>query len=113
RRVLRAAHPAEARGAARARGERGVRADRWGAVAHDRTAHPGGRRGGRGVPALMRPHSTVAAVDLGASSGRVMLAHVTRAGGRSASSRAEGSLELTEVHRFDNVPVRLNGRLHW
>ena len=61
----------------------------------------------------MRPHSTVAAVDLGASSGRVMLAHVTRADGRSASSRAEGSLELTEVHRFDNVPVRLNGRLHW
>ena len=44
----------------------------------------------------------VAAVDLGASSGRVMRALV----------RPE-SLELTEVHRFANEPVRLRGTLHW
>lgn len=46
--------------------------------------------------------TTVAAVDLGASSGRVMLARVD-----------PGRLDLTEVHRFDNVPVRLPGGLHW
>ncbi|MFY1669462.1 rhamnulokinase [Plantactinospora sp. WMMB334] len=51
-------------------------------------------------------HSTgstaVAAVDLGAASGRVMLAEVGRAG-----------VTLTEVHRFDNGPVRLRDTLHW
>jgi rhamnulokinase len=45
---------------------------------------------------------TVAAVDIGASSGRVMLATV-----------AEDSLELREVHRFVNAPVRVAGTLHW
>jgi rhamnulokinase len=44
----------------------------------------------------------VAAVDLGASSGRVMVA---RAG--------PGELTLREVHRFPNVPVRAGGTLHW
>jgi rhamnulokinase len=44
----------------------------------------------------------VAAVDLGASSGRVMLARV-----------GPDTLELVEAHRFDNVSVRVNGRLHW
>ena len=44
----------------------------------------------------------VAAVDLGAASGRVMLGRVSRADGRSAGSRAGGSLDLTEVHRFVN-----------
>jgi rhamnulokinase len=43
-----------------------------------------------------------AAVDLGASSGRVM---VGRAG--------DGQLSLTEVHRFPNRPVRTGGTLHW
>ncbi|XVQ89655.1 rhamnulokinase [Microbispora siamensis] len=43
-----------------------------------------------------------AAVDLGASSGRVMTVHVE--GGRT---------RLTEVHRFANRPVRVNGTLHW
>jgi rhamnulokinase len=42
-----------------------------------------------------------AAVDLGASSGRVMLADLS------------GGLELTEAHRFPNGPVRVAGRLHW
>ncbi|MBE3016167.1 rhamnulokinase [Microbispora sp. NEAU-D428] len=43
-----------------------------------------------------------AAVDLGASSGRVMTVRVD--GGRA---------HLTEVHRFANRPVRVNGALHW
>ncbi|WP_233496119.1 rhamnulokinase family protein [Geodermatophilus sp. TF02-6] len=45
---------------------------------------------------------TVAAVDLGASSGRVMAARV-----------GPRELELTEVHRFPNRPVRAGGTLHW
>jgi rhamnulokinase len=43
-----------------------------------------------------------AAVDLGASNGRVML-------GRVDSS----TVDLVEVHRFDNEPVRLPDGLHW
>ncbi|MDQ1542294.1 MAG: rhamnulokinase [Actinomycetota bacterium] len=46
--------------------------------------------------------ATVAAVDLGASSGRVYLARVDA-----------GHLELTEAHRFANVPVRVAGTLRW
>jgi rhamnulokinase len=45
---------------------------------------------------------TFAAVDLGASSGRVM---VGRAG--------PGALSLTAVNRFANEPVRIGGTLHW
>jgi rhamnulokinase len=44
----------------------------------------------------------VAAADLGASSGRVMLARV-----------GPGQLSLDEVHRFPNEPVRVDGTLHW
>ncbi|HEU4945841.1 MAG TPA: rhamnulokinase family protein [Kribbella sp.] len=44
----------------------------------------------------------LAAVDLGASSGRVMLGRV-----------GPGRLELTESHRFWNGPVRLRDTLHW
>jgi rhamnulokinase len=44
----------------------------------------------------------VAAADLGASGGRVM---VGRAG--------DGGLDLREVHRFGNHPVRVLGTLHW
>ena len=43
-----------------------------------------------------------AAVDLGASSGRVMAGRV-----------GPGVLELAEVRRFPNRPVRVNGTLHW
>ncbi|WP_431995923.1 rhamnulokinase [Streptomyces griseoflavus] len=43
-----------------------------------------------------------AAVDLGASSGRVMVGRVGR-----------GSLELTEAHRFPNRPVRVPEGLRW
>ena len=44
----------------------------------------------------------VAAVDLGASSGRVMVGRV-----------GPDDLELTEIHRFPNEPVRLPDGLHW
>lgn len=47
-------------------------------------------------------HVSVAAIDLGASSGRVMLGCV-----------GDGALEVTEVSRFANLPVRTNGVLHW
>jgi len=43
-----------------------------------------------------------AAVDLGASSGRVLAAHV-----------GPDRLEATEVHRFPNTPLRLPDGLHW
>ena len=47
---------------------------------------------------------TVAAVDLGATSGRVILGHVD---GRA------GTLALDHVARFANGPVRLASGLHW
>ena len=43
-----------------------------------------------------------AAVDLGATSGRVVVADVTR-----------DALELTEIHRFPNGPVERADGLHW
>ncbi|GAA3201970.1 rhamnulokinase family protein [Dactylosporangium siamense] len=46
--------------------------------------------------------ASVAAVDLGASSGRVMLARV-----------GPDVLELTEAHRFANRPIRVGPTLHW
>jgi rhamnulokinase len=45
---------------------------------------------------------TVAAADLGASSGRVIVGRV-----------GPGQLDLAEVHRFPNTPVRVLGALHW
>jgi rhamnulokinase len=45
---------------------------------------------------------TVAAVDLGATSGRVMLGHV-----------GSDQLSLEEVQRFPNEPVRTTDGLHW
>jgi rhamnulokinase len=44
----------------------------------------------------------VAAVDLGASSGRVVVGRVS-----------DRSLDLTEVHRFPNGPVTSPHALHW
>ncbi|WP_194918609.1 rhamnulokinase [Catenulispora rubra] len=46
--------------------------------------------------------AAVAAVDLGASSGRVMVGRV-----------GPDTLTLDEVHRFPNRPVRVGGTLHW
>ena len=45
---------------------------------------------------------TFAAVDLGASSGRVMVGRVDTS-----------TVELTAAHRFANEPVRAGGTLHW
>jgi rhamnulokinase len=49
----------------------------------------------------MRP-VTVAAADLGAASGRVMVGRV-----------GPGELSLAEAHRFANEPVPILGTLHW
>ena len=51
----------------------------------------------------MTSRTAVAAVDLGASGGRVMLGVI----------RGRDQLELHELHRFPNVPVRVLGTLHW
>ena len=45
---------------------------------------------------------SLAAIDLGASSGRVMVGRV-----------GPGTLDLVEVHRFPNEPVALPDGLHW
>jgi sugar (pentulose or hexulose) kinase len=50
----------------------------------------------------MTPARAFAAVDLGASSGRVMVGRVDA-----------GRLDLTEVSRFPNEPVRVRATLHW
>ena len=42
------------------------------------------------------------AIDLGATSGRVF-----------AGALRDGRVELRELHRFENRPVRLPGGLHW
>lgn len=46
--------------------------------------------------------AAVAAVDLGASSGRVMVGRV-----------GDGVLDVVEVHRFPNEPVKVLGTLYW
>src|ERR1700735_291701 len=50
--------------------------------------------------------AAVAAVDLGASGGRGMV-------GQVSTGRGGDQLELHEVHRFPNTPVRVLGTLHW
>ena len=42
------------------------------------------------------------AIDLGAESGRVMLGTLT-----------DGHIALEELHRFPNVPLKVDGSLHW
>lgn len=44
-----------------------------------------------------------AAVDIGASSGRVVIGEVT----------PQGTIELTEIHRFDNIQKRSDGHDCW
>lgn len=51
---------------------------------------------------MRRTRTAVAAVDLGASSGRVVLGRVV-----------DGRLHVQEVHRFANEPVRLPTGLRW
>lgn len=48
------------------------------------------------------PNPSFAAIDLGAESGRVVLGRVS-----------DQKLELTELHRFPNGPVRTIDELHW
>jgi rhamnulokinase len=48
----------------------------------------------------------VAAADLGASSGRVIV-------GQVAAGHGTAELQLHEVHRFPNIPVMAGGTLHW
>src|SRR6185312_16655745 len=100
RRVLRPAHAAQAGGPARARGRGGARAVRGRPAADHRPAHPGRRGGGGRVPEMTSV--TVAAVDLGASGGRVMAGRVSASG-----------IALHEVHRFGNQPVTAGGTLYW
>lgn len=45
---------------------------------------------------------TYLAMDFGASSGRAEIVRLT-----------DGQITLEEIHRFENRPVRLNGRLYW
>ncbi|WP_419096164.1 rhamnulokinase [Streptomyces sp. B6(2022)] len=61
----------------------------------------------RGIPVTTTPPSSAfssafAAVDLGATSGRVIVGRV-----------GPENLDLTEVHRFPNTPVRLPDGLRW
>lgn len=46
--------------------------------------------------------SRVLAIDLGASSGRAMLAEYK-----------DGKIKIEELHRFSNDPVKVNGTLYW
>lgn len=45
---------------------------------------------------------TFLAIDLGATAGRLVLGRLKR-----------GRLQVQEAHRFQNVPIRYNGELHW
>lgn len=54
-----------------------------------------------GTPGFASP-ACFAAADLGATSGRVILGDLS-----------PGRLELTEMNRFENTPVRLPDGLHW
>lgn len=54
------------------------------------------------IPASSDLRPAFAAVDLGATSGRVILGRV-----------GSDNLDLTEAHRFPNIPVHLPDGLHW
>src|SRR5262249_50155653 len=75
-----------------------------GVVRSHRSRHsgPGRRMGGAGRSPVSGAIRAFAAVDLGASSGRVVLGRVS-----------PGSLDVEEVHRFANQPVTVRGTLHW
>ena len=104
--VLRPAHPAQARSAPRERRQRRRSAHLQRPRPHHRPPHPRRRRRRRRLPAMSPASGTVAAVDLGATSGRVMHARV-----------GASTLELTEAARFPNTPVRIwetdRAALHW
>ncbi|NMO97826.1 FGGY-family carbohydrate kinase [Paenibacillus lemnae] len=56
----------------------------------------------------MKQNSSVLAFDLGASSGRALIGKVIP----DENGRA-GRLEITEIHRFPNIPVQMGNHLHW
>ncbi len=55
------------------------------------------------------PHNFLA-IDLGAESGRAILAALD---GAPSGAPPDAHLSLTEIHRFGNEPVRLPDGLHW
>jgi rhamnulokinase len=59
------------------------------------------------IPGGPAATATVAAVDLGASSGRVVVGRL------SNDPAGRPAVTLHEVHRFANVPVRAGARLRW
>ena len=70
------------------------------------------------MPVASSGVATVAAVDLGASGGRVMVGQVSAAGPYGAGHHGAGhhrrdQLDLREAHRFPNIPVSVLGTLHW
>jgi rhamnulokinase len=67
------------------------------------TAHHAEGSGGGGTPA----HGVFAAVDIGASSGRVILGRIKDGSGK------DRRVELEVVHRFPNGVVELDGGLRW
>ncbi|MFJ5958129.1 rhamnulokinase family protein [Paenarthrobacter sp. NPDC092416] len=69
----------------------------------DSTANTVPARAGAVSPHRVSPHRVFAAVDIGASSGRVMLGRVSGTEGAS----------LETVHRFPNGVVELDGGLRW
>lgn len=50
----------------------------------------------------------VLAFDLGASSGRALVGELVR-----KESGHPGRLNMTEIHRFANIPVQIGNHLHW
>ncbi|WP_138753188.1 rhamnulokinase [Paenibacillus sinopodophylli] len=54
-------------------------------------------------------HATVLAFDLGASSGRAVIGELVL----SEEAGGQKRLQVTEIHRFPNEPIAVNGRLHW
>src|SRR5690606_27121605 len=103
--VLRRPHHPQARGRAGERRRRRVCAHRARAEPHHRPAHPRRLRRGRRLPAMTAAGPATrafAAVDLGATSGRVMIGRVT-----------PDRVDLELVRRFPNGPVERADGLHW
>jgi rhamnulokinase len=67
-----------------------------------------------GAVSAATPGTVFAAVDIGASSGRVILGRMTGSGGSGDGAADEAtSVELETVHRFPNGVVELDGGLRW